>query len=177
MPAPAVPSRRLFLRRTALVAALGGIGLTALHHPWLSRALAQSVPASDSFAAFMHVSSYLTGKPALDAELGRAIYDGLADATGTFEQQLHALNTLLASAPPPAHALQTMLDKDQAPYAGLPKQIMTGWYLGIVGTGKTRRAVAFEQALMYAPVADVIVLNTYAHGVPGYWATPPVLRR
>ena len=175
-PASPLPSsRRLFLQRTALAAAIGGIGLATLQHSWLTKAWGQTMPADDGFAAFMQLSSYLTGKKTLDVELGHAIYAGLADGKAAFAEQVHALNALLASTPTPAAKLQQTLDQAKSPLAAAPKQIMAGWYLGVVGSGKTARAVAFEQALMYAPVADVIVLNTYARGVPGYWAQPPVL--
>ena len=169
------PSRRLFLQRTALAVAIGGIGLTSLQHRWVANALAQAMPADDAYAAFMQLSSYLTGKHTLDAELGHAIYDGLSDGKSAFATQVHALNAQLKATPTPAAQLQKLLDESKSPLAATPKQIMAGWYLGVVGSGKDTRAVAFEQALMYAPVADVIVLNTYAHGVPGYWAEPPKL--
>lgn len=171
---PPAPSRRLFLQRSALTIALGGIGYGALQGNWLS-VFAQTAPAADGYAGFLHLSRYLTGKTTLDEELGRALYAALSAADPTFDTQVQALGKQLKDSGVAASELQHTLDAAKSPVAALPKQIMAGWYLGVVGKGINARAVAFEQALMYPPVADVIVLNTYAHGVPGYWATPPQL--
>lgn len=166
-------TRRLFLRRSALAVAVAGIGITAWRYPTLANAL-ETTP-SDGFTAFMQLSSYLTGKTTLDRELGQAIYAGLSEDHPQFDRNVGALNAQLTASATPAAQLQHTLDQAKSPLAALPKDIMKGWYLGVVGSGKRARAVAFEQALMQAPVADVVVMNTYARGVPGYWAHPPVI--
>lgn len=166
-------NRRAFLRRSALAVAVAGIGISAWRYPTLANALEAS--QSDGFNGFMRLSSYLTGKTTLDRELGQALYAGLTEGDAQFDGNVRALNAQLQASGTPAAQLQQTLDQAKSPLATLPKNIMKGWYLGVVGSGKNARAVAFEQALMQAPVADVVVMNTYARGVPGYWAHPPVI--
>lgn len=162
----------------AAVAVAFGASLTAagLRSPLLSKAFADGTPgaATDAgFDTFMKVSLYLTGKTSLDTDLGHAIYTGLIDDDANFVSQLNALNALLAATPTPAGDLQKTLDDQHADLATVPKRIMPAWYLGVVGRGAKARTVAYEHALMYPPIADVIVMPSYARGVPGYWAQPP----
>jgi hypothetical protein len=166
------PSRRQFIIGTAVVATVGAVGgLASLH-----TAVAQESAASDAnFTAFMRLSQYLTGKTTLDVEIGRAILAGLLDDDASANTAIAQLNDFVARTNTPANTLQSVLDASQPALAKLPKKVVTAWYLGVVGTDKKARTVAYEQALMYPPIADVIVMPSYARGVPGYWAKPPVL--
>lgn len=155
-----------------MLATLSVVGLGAL-----SAAHAQAASASTDadFDAFIELSKYLTGKTALDIEIGRAILTGLQGDDASTSATIAQLNAFVARTNTPANMLQSVLDASQPALAKLPKKVVTAWYLGVVGTGKNARTVAYEQALMYPPIADVIVMPSYARGVPGYWATPPVL--
>ncbi|WP_322044408.1 sugar dehydrogenase complex small subunit [Paraburkholderia sp. J67] len=166
------PSRRQFLIGTTLLASLSVAGLGALS---AAHAQAAAASADADFAAFMRLSQYLTGKTALDVEIGRAILAGLRGDDANASAMIAQLNDFVARTNTPANTLQSVLDASQPTLAGLPKKVVTAWYLGVVGTGKNARTVAYEQALMYPPIADVIVMPSYARGVPGYWAKPPVL--
>jgi hypothetical protein len=173
------PSRRQFIVGSAIVAAAGLVGL-ARHTglPGLGSAVAQTAAGSignADFAAFMRLSQYLTGKNTLDVEIGHAIFANLVDGDPHFTQQVAQLNDFIASSKTPANGLQQVLDSSQPALATVPKRIMPAWYLGVVGTGAKARTVAYEQALMYPPIADVIVMPSFARGVPGYWAQPPRL--
>jgi len=188
---PFAPSRRQFLLRSAVALTFGATGAVILgkHHQGLiGDALAQDAAqasggtdAASGYAAFLQLSQYLTGKSTLDNEIGHAIFAVLSTdgdthgASGNgFTTQVAALNTFIQQSKTPASALQATLNKEQPALAALPKKLMQAWYRGIVGTGANARAVAYEQALMYPPIADVIVMPTYARGIPGYWAAPPV---
>lgn len=172
-----VPSRRQFIFGSAVVAAFGVVGL--VRHgslPGVARALAQTASAPDAdFTAFMKLSQYLTGKSTLDVEIGHAIFAGLVDQDTQFPKQVAQLNDFVATSKTPANGLQQVLDSTQPALATVPKRVMPAWYLGVVGTGLKARTVSYEQALMYPPISDVIVMPTYARGVPGYWAQPPHL--
>lgn len=171
-PASFAPSRRQFIFGTAVLAAASIAGLGGLSA--VRRAHAQEAAATDAdFAAFMRLSQYLTSKTTLDVEIGREILAGLRDDTPQVSAQIAQLNDFVAKSNTPASALQAALDGSQSALASLPKRIVSGWYLGVVGSGTKASAVAYEQALMYPPIADVIVMPTYARGVPGYWAKPP----
>ncbi len=170
--APFAPSRRRFLIGTTVLGTLSVTGLGALGLAY-AQAAAKNVDAD--FSAFIKLSQYLTGKTALDVEIGRAILAGLKGDDANASAIIAQLNDFVARTNTPANGLQTVLDASQPALAKLPKKVMTAWYLGVVGSGKNARTVAYEQALMYPPIADVIVMPSYARGVPGYWAKPPVL--
>ncbi|WP_144107883.1 sugar dehydrogenase complex small subunit [Paraburkholderia sp. BCC1886] len=183
-----IPSRRQFIFGSAVVVVAGVTGITGLARhgslAGLASASAQNAASSAAsgataggadFAAFMQLSQYLTGKTTLDAEIGHAIFAGLLDGDAQFPQLVAQLNDFVAGSKTPANALQAALNSSQPALAGVPKRIVPAWYLGVVGTGAKARTVAYEQALMYPPVADVIVMPSYARGVPGYWAQPPRL--
>lgn len=169
---PFAPSRRQFLIGTTVLATLSVTGLGALG---LAHAQTAAANADADFFAFMKLSQYLTGKTTLDVEIGRAILAGLEGDDANARAIIAQINDFVARTNTPANALQSVLDGSQPALAKLPKKVVTAWYLGVVGTGKTARTVAYEQALMYPPIADVIVMPSYARGVPGYWAKPPVL--
>ncbi|WP_175691207.1 sugar dehydrogenase complex small subunit [Burkholderia anthina] len=166
-------SRRHFIVGTLTVSLAGILGIA--YRDRLPSALAQggSTATDADFGAFIRLSQYLTGKTALDMELGRAIYAGLVGDNADFRRHVADLNAFVTGSETPAGALQAVLDDSRAAFADVPRRVMSGWYLGVVGAGKNARAVAYEQALMYPPVADVIVMPSYARGVPGYWSVPP----
>lgn len=183
---PFAPSRRRFMFRSAIALAFGGVGIAALDRDgaaWIASASAQQASQAlpgvqpgatgAGFDAFMALSRYLTGKSALDADQAQALYAGLLADQADLPQHIAQLQTFIAQTSTSANQLQQVLDAQSSPLAALPKLIMKGWYLGIVGSGAKARAVAYEQALMYPPIADVIVMPTYARGEPGYWAAPP----
>ncbi|MBN3857067.1 sorbitol dehydrogenase [Paraburkholderia sp. Ac-20340] len=172
---PFAPSRRQFLIGTTVLATLSVAGLGALGVAHAQAAATADAGAAADFAAFMKLSQYLTGKSTLDVEIGRAILAGLRGDDASASTTIAQLNDFVASTNTPANTLQSVLDASQPALAKLPKKVVTAWYLGVVGTGKHARTVAYEQALMYPPIADVIVMPSYARGVPGYWAKPPVL--
>ncbi len=177
--------------RSAIALAFGGAGIVAIERqrtPWIAAAAAQQaapaagaplngdvLPSSSDadFDAFLHLSRYLTGKTALNTDLAQAIYGGLLADQADLPQHIARLRAFIAQHATPANTLQSTLDAQSSPLAALPKTVMKGWYLGIVGSGAHARAVAYEQALMYPPIADVIVMPTYAHAQPGYWSAPP----
>ena len=68
-----------------------------------------------------------------------------------------------------------MLDGEHSPLAPLPRQIMSAWFLGVVGGGGSgdARCVAYETALNAVVVADVLKPPTYAYGAYGSWSAKP----
>ena len=53
-------------------------------------------------------------------------------------------------------------------------EIVTAWYLGVVGEGERARVVAFEKRSTPWSVADVLKPPTYCYGVYGSWTKKPV---
>jgi|GEM_PF-1689158 len=132
-------------------------------------------PAGADFPAFMSVSEIICGYPTLDNALGKRIYTLItaehSDASQSIAALQKQLNANMSSA-----EMQTALKKLNTPTQQLFSKILRGWQIGIVGSGKQSRVVAYEYALMYAPISDVVVLPTFARGEPHYWAFPPVFK-
>jgi hypothetical protein len=122
---------------------------------------------SSGLKPFMDVSAALTGVPSPAADLGAVIYKELLALVPDLNELVTALPDQMADGVIKAEAPQATKDVAAA--------IVRAWYLGIVGTDAQARVVAYEHALNYAQVSDVVVLPTYARGEPHYWAEPPVL--
>lgn len=130
-----------------------------------------ALPSTD----FLQLSQFLTGKPQLDRTLAAAIEAAFNETQAGFADRVAQTNHFIAANKAEARTIQSVLDTAKHPLADVPRKVMTAWYLGTVGTGKNARAVAYEQALMYPPIADVVVMPTFARGIPGYWADPPAV--
>lgn len=160
--APADPARR-----RVLASLLGAY--TAALIPW---ALAQDAPRAD-LGAFTALSAILVGRPALDAALAERLYTALAAAHPDFPTGVQALLTLIDQRHIDPQQLQGVLDGEHSPLAPLPRQILGAWALGVVGSGKDARCVAYETALDAVIVADVLKPPTYAYGSYGSWSAKP----
>jgi hypothetical protein len=169
---PPVPNsgRRLLL--TSILASYASSFI-----PW-SLAGAQtpaSAPASASAPdAFLSVSQVITGRTSLDPAQAKRLYDGLVATMPSFAEQLGALAAFVASNKPAGHDLQAALDTAKAPFAKLPADIATAWYIGVVGSGAAARCVTFESSLMNMVVADRLKPPSYAYGPYGSWGRNPL---
>ena len=138
-------------------------GALALTAAGLTGSLTLKALADDSAAApidaFMTLSQSLTARSSLDRDVGTRLLTALQKSTPDLAQQLPKLAGALAAG-----------SADAAQQA-LALKIMEAWYLGTVDNA----VITYEQALMYPPIADVIVMPSFARGVPGYWAQPPRL--
>lgn len=155
------------LRRALLV----GFGATYILSlvPW---AMAQEVPESE-MAPFMALSALLVGRPSLDAAQAKRLYDALvANDPGFPAAAKQLLDTIEQRKIDPMQLQQTLNDEN-APVKDLPGQVVTAWYLGIVGSGSKARCVHFETALNAQIVGDVLKPPTYAYGAYGSWTRNP----
>lgn len=152
---------------------LGGAGLGA----WsLAGGRTEQAAADEEALArlFMQVSALLTERSDLDPSLG-ARY---ADLLGKRTPQMSAGLTELARQP------------QSDAQRGLREAILTAWYVGQVGMGDpppqpgSRSSkedvrgpepvvLAYEKALMFTTVSDVLTVPSYCRDVPGYWAERP----
>lgn len=143
---------------------------TASLIPW---ALAQPAPHAER-GAFTALSAILVGRQALDAAQATRLYDALAAGNARFPADVQALLSLIDERHIDPQQLQGVLDGEHSPLAPLPRQIMSAWFLGVVGSGSDARCVAYETALNAVVVADVLKPPTYAYGSYGSWAGKPV---
>ena len=154
----------------AVVLAFGGAGIPGLH-PW-TQALADTPPAG--LDAFLALSQKLTGRTSFDPGLAQRIYGALSKADAGFTANVAALNTWLAAhGGTPSDTVTQALKADQPALVKTVSAVMRAWYLGLVGEAPNVSVVAYERALMFDPVADVLTIPSYCRDVPFYWAHKP----
>jgi fructose 5-dehydrogenase small subunit len=173
---PAPARRRFVLGACASAAALsfaGALGVRFGTQP----ALAFAPPAGGGFDAFIALSQQLTGRTAFDATLGKRIYDALAKADGGFVANIAVLNTWLKThGGVPSDAVTAALAAESAQLAKTVGEVMRAWYLGLVGDALPNvQVLAYEHALMFDPVKDVLTIPSYCRDVPFYWTRKPAM--
>lgn len=142
-----------------------GVGLvSSLMSPLSLDAFAASTQTSpQNLERFMLVSRALTGKRQLNGQIGQRIYQILLGKIGGFDQKLALLQPLPAGEPAQWPPLQQQI----------ARQILQGWYIGVIGEGADAAVISFENALMFDAVSDVLVIRSYCPNKPGYWAAKP----
>ena len=134
---------------------------------------AAPTPALDTLTsppsvAFLALSRMLTGYATPDVGLARRLYNELRAGNGALEQQIAALCARLSKAP----AGPFVID-DQPALAMLYRQIMSGWYLGVIGPADAPRCIGFENIVSYRVVAPTLSPPSYCSGEPNFWAYRP----
>ena len=135
---------------------------------------APQAPQGGGLDAFLVLSQHLTGRSSFDPVLGRRVYDTLQKSDSAFTQNVAALNTWLQShGGVPSDTVTQALQADQPPLANAVGAIMRAWYLGLVGDAPHVQVVAYERALMFDPVRDVLTIPSYCLDAPFYWKKKP----
>ncbi|MEQ5844003.1 sorbitol dehydrogenase family protein [Paraburkholderia acidicola] len=131
-------------------------------------------PAGGGLDAFVALSQRLTGHTTFDPILSKRIYDALAKSDSQFTQNVASLNTWLQGhGGVPSDTVTQALQTDQPALAKTIGAIMRAWYLGLVGEMPHVQVVAYERALMFEPVKDVLTIPSYCRDVPFYWTQKP----
>jgi hypothetical protein len=173
---PASSHRRTWLVGTCAAAA--AVAFTNAVRPGMrfgvSSACAADAPAGGNLDAFLVLSQRLTGRTSFDPVLSKRVYDALARSDSQFTQNVAALNTWLQGhGGVPSDTVTQALQSGQPPLAKAVSAIMRGWYLGLVGDAPHVQVVAYESALMFDPVKDVLTIPSYCRDVPFYWTQKP----
>ncbi len=170
--APATPhpalARRTLLGGAAVAGAALAFGTTAVLGS--SNAFAAATASAD----FLRLSEFLTGGKPLAAGLARRYEAALAHHDPHFVQGAAALQAYVAGAQ--ATGIDDLLARTDLG-DGLRKtitQIVSAWYLGIVGDDKDVELVSYAEALMYRPTIDVLVVPSYGRGPDSWGSKPPV---
>ncbi|WP_233837577.1 sorbitol dehydrogenase family protein [Paraburkholderia sp. ZP32-5] len=142
---------------------------------WIAPAFADTPPAGGGLDAFLALSQRLTGRSGFDAVLGQRVYDALSRSDNQFKQNVAALNTWLqAHGGVPSDTVTQALQDEQPALAKAVGAIMRAWYLGLVGDAPHVEVIAYEKALMFDPVKDVLTIPSYCRDVPFYWTKKPM---
>ncbi|WP_415773423.1 sugar dehydrogenase complex small subunit [Paraburkholderia sp. J8-2] len=73
----------------------------------------------------------------------------------------------------PSDTVTAALKTDQPELASMVGDVMRAWYLGLVGETPNVQVVAFEKALMFDPVDDVLTIASYCRDVSFYRTHKP----
>ncbi len=171
----AMISRRQMLVAGAAAAVISGCGCSSVT---LAGAGEEGVAADagltthKSFGAFMNVSRRLTGRQSLNLKLASKLFDALIAGDSGLPAAIEALKSFWRK-----HDSVLPVDligelKRGAPeLADLPVTLISAWYLGQVGPAGA--VIAYEDTLMFAPVADILTPPSFCGGDVGYWAAEP----
>ncbi|SIT43077.1 Twin-arginine translocation pathway signal [Paraburkholderia piptadeniae] len=153
-----------------------GIGPVASlsHLAGISPAYADTLPAGGGFDAFIALSGKLTGHTSFDPVLGKRAYEALSKADSQFTQNVAALNAWLQShGGVPSDIVTQALQAERPNLAKTVSAITRAWYLGLVGDAPNVQVIAYESALMFEPVKDILTIPSYCRDVPFYWTRKP----
>ena len=133
-------------------------------------AVSADVPAA--VAAFQQASTFLTSK-SVNATMASRAYEALKKRMPDLDKTVASINGLVTEKQlGDMDAYLALQDVDK----GLDKQakdIVRAMYLGVVGDDEKAELFAYEEAFMYDPTRDVLVVPTYGRG-PDSWGTKPV---
>lgn len=141
--------------------------LPASAHPNGAAAAVTDSAATGRFFAF---SKAITGHDDIDPVTAGRIHAAMQQGDAAFSQHADALAGLVQ----PGLAPDALLAA--AGTAGLRDAalaVVSAWYTGTVVAGSHTTVVAYEQALMYRPVADGLSVPTYCNEGPLWWTAPP----
>ncbi|WP_369788119.1 sugar dehydrogenase complex small subunit [Rouxiella sp. WC2420] len=160
----------LFSRRRVLQ----GMGVLAAS-TMLPSSILPAFATSSSVADFVRVSAMLTGREKFSQEFSGALLAAFTKIDSTFADKLARLRAYIDANALKGSDLIAKLHADSSlsDIQELPGNILTGWYLGIVGSGDKAICVAYTQALANVEVAHVLRPPSYAYGAYGSWASKP----
>jgi len=172
------PGRRQFVTGTcAAAAALAFAVVGGSRAPFgIGSVLAATAaaPAHDGYDAFLALSGYLTGRASFNEVLARRVYAALAGESSQFDANVAALNGWRADhGGVPSDTVTDALKPEHPELANTVGDIMRAWYLGLVGEAPRVQVLAYEKALMFDPVNDVLTIPSYCRDVPFYWTRKP----
>ena len=131
-------------------------------------------PAGGGFDAFLALSGKLTGHTSFDTVHGKRAYDALSRADKQFAQNVAALNSWIQThGGVPSDTVTQALQAEQPQLAKTVSAITRAWYLGLVGDMPNVQVIAYERALMFEPVKDILTIPSYCRDVPFYWTHKP----
>ncbi|MDO1583365.1 sugar dehydrogenase complex small subunit [Rhizobium oryzicola] len=157
------------LRRRDLLRATVAVGGLAT----LSR-IAMPVPAAasdDEAQRFTLLSEFLTGYT-LDPVLGARYLAALAKRNKTFSSDISALQHVVEQsgvANMDAFLALKLADPNVMKTA---TNIVSAWYLGVVGEPEDAELITYREALMYRPTKGILSIPTYGPG-PNGWGPKP----
>ena len=126
------------------------------------------------FDTFLAVSTRLTGRASFDPLLADRVHAALARNDAGFAAKIAALESMDRDARRHADRHHHRRARSHASRTGEDgRRVMRAWYLGVVGEPPHVEVVAYERALMFDPVGDMLTIPSYCRGEPADWAKKP----
>ncbi|WP_347557216.1 sugar dehydrogenase complex small subunit [Robbsia sp. KACC 23696] len=182
--------RRVFLFGAAITGTLGAFGVLS-SRGLVSQALAagtqaegtSSAVAGDALSQFMRVSAFVTGNKPLNATSGKRFLAALTKRDAAFATSVATLSAYIEKGTLP-NMDAFLATASGAGTSGAPDaawqamretatQIVSAWYLGIVGDGADSELITYADALMYVPTKGILAVPTYGPG-PLAWGPKPI---
>ncbi|VXB81979.1 Uridylyltransferase [Burkholderia sp. 8Y] len=141
----------------------------------LAFAPSRAAPAAGADVdTFVAVSMKLTGRASFDPLVAGRIHTALARADAGFADKMTRLDHWLSThGGTPSDVVTAALQATQPDLAKAVGSVVRAWYLGVVGEDERAEVVAFERALMFDPVRDMLTVPSYCRGAPADWAKKP----
>jgi hypothetical protein len=121
-------------------------------------------------AAFIALSKKLNGYDTIDTLLAARLYAELSRAYPDLDTQIVAIKKRLDAKTEPG----PLVLSDDASLNTTYHQILSAWYLGVIGPKLAPRCVAFEGITSYKVVASWVSPPSYCAGQPFFWVNKPV---
>ncbi|SAK83097.1 uridylyltransferase [Caballeronia catudaia] len=136
---------------------------------------ARAQPARTSgFDTFLAVSMKLTGRASFDPLFAERVHAALVRHDADFPANIASLEQWIAThGGTPSDVIIAALDATRPALAKTVRAVMRAWYLGVVGGPPHAEVVAYERALMFDPVGDMLTIPSYCRGEPADWARKP----
>lgn len=166
------PGRLSFVMRRGIVTGACASVAGALVPARVQPALTQ--PQPPAHGTFLAVSIKLTGRTSFDPLLAERVHAALAKHDTEFATKIAALDQWIAThGGTPTDVITAALEATRPELAKTVSGVMRAWYLGIVGEPPHVEVVAYERALMFDPVSDMLTIPSYCRGEPADWARKP----
>ena len=128
-------------------------------------------------AVFQHISAQLTGREHPDGLLSQRLYSWLYQHVPDVESQLTALGHWLSEqGSAQGDDMLKLLAAQPEVLQTLYHDLISGWYLGVVGPLPHPQCIAFENIMSYQQVKTFLSPPSYAPGQPNFWTTLPTRR-
>jgi fructose 5-dehydrogenase small subunit len=151
--------------------AVAATGPVAASVPVTGGGAPTAVPADTQF---LTLSQTLTGRSPLDPILARRYLNALSAQDTNFGTQFIALLKFVALSPETGpEVLAATLDRQNADLGKVLHRIVSAWYTGVVGEGANAQVIAYQGALMFVAVEDVVMPPSYCRAAPFYWTAKP----
>lgn len=162
--------------RRGVLKIIGLVGLTSAAGQFLPLPVANAAmpePSAPALADFNHVSQLLTEHPTLDQTVSQALFHALDMTQAHFVSGLSQLKTLLDSQPNLLQQPVLKFSADDAAAEKLAKNIIAGWFNGVVGKGNKAIYVTYINTLANKLVSDTLVPPSFSYGPCGSWSKQP----